>query len=330
MSTSPDLLKHLGGVPVDTPNYAGWWGEDVLFVDYKNGERNTPSPNGNGFKMSTPTKDLADALSVAASGATIFIRPHTDPHTHGRDPREITPYSGTALNWTIPFAKHHISIIGTGKLSKGGLANETYLRGHRGAVTPTLDIIGPYATVENLGFRYNVPVTEQVNSIINIDNYDETTQAGYAATINNCTFRDYTYGSTGHAAVWIESAHWCAVLGCTFEHSKIGIGVGSSKEKVNGVVIAGNTFTGATTDISIAIRLSDIDHVDINGNSFQFAQPAGGAPNSYIYTVGAVCGGVVRNNDFSTNSSTFATACTSVGQLVDVANTCNADLVWMK
>jgi len=327
MSGTPDMFTHMGGVPVGgASGYAGWWGNDTWFVDYKNGTRGVCAVNGAGNKMSAPTKDLADALSIAASGDTIFVRPHTDPHVHGRDPREITPYSTTALNWTIPYAKHHISIIGTGKLSKGGLAAETLLRGHRGAVTPTLRIAGAYATVENLCFKYNLPVTAQNNACIEIDNLTETTDAGYAATINNCTFREYSYASNGHGAIVIESSRWNAVLNCTFYDAWTGIWLGSSKNTVIGFVAEGNTFIADASDVGNDIRIPDAQHMDINGNSFQHAQPSAGAPNLYIYCAGTATG-VVRNNEFALDEANIDTLC-GISNMSDIANRSASDTVW--
>lgn len=323
MTTFADGLFQYGGAPVGrNTDYAGWWGEDVFFVDYKNGARGVL-----GKKINEPTKDLADALTNSTSGATIFMRPHTDPHVHGRDPREITPYSGTALNWTIPYAKHHISIIGTGKLSKGGLANETLLRGYRGATTPTLRIAGAYATVENLCFRYNLPVTAQNNACIEIDNKTETTDAGYAATINNCTFREYSYASNGHGAIVVESSRWNAVLNCTFYDAWCGIWLGSSKNTVIGFAAEGNTFIADASDVGNDIRIPDAQHMDIKKNSFQHAQPSAGAPNLYVYCAGTATG-TFEDNFLATTEATIGIAC-GLSNIVDVANKCGADTTWM-
>lgn len=308
-------------------NYADWWGNDVWYVDYKNGTRTASGGKQGKNNIGRAQKDLHNSLAECASGDTIYIRPHTDPHVHGRDPREITPYSGDALNWTIPYEKHHISIIGTGKISKGGLANETLLRGHRGATTPTLRIAGAYATVENLCFRYNLPITPQNNACIEIDNKTETTDAGYAATINNCTFREYSYASNGHGAIVVESSRWNAVLNCTFYDAWCGIWLGSSKNTVIGFVADGNTFIADAADVGNDIRIPDAQHMDIRNNSFQHAQPSAGAPNLYVYCAGTATG-TFENNYLATTEATIGTAA-GLSNIVDVANKCGADATWM-
>jgi len=332
MSIAPDRLYHLGGVPVCSgghDDYAGWWDSETWFIDYKNGTR---GPLQGKQDMKYPGKDLADALDNCTSGATIYMREHTDPHLHGRDPREITPYSTTALNWTIRQATHHVSIIGTGKIGVGGLASETLLRGYRGATTPILNILGAYPTIENLCFKGDEyePATNCVNSLVSVSNYPEATQSGYAATINNCTFR--TSASTNpYGALRFETGYWNSVINSTFWKCAMGVFVGSAGNVNYNASIVGNDFIGLDTDVDADIRLGDCANITIDNNNFQHALPAHatGDKLKYIISVGTAATGTASNNFFATTEIDIDAACTLI-DIAAVANKCSADTIWIK
>ena len=146
MSTSPDRLFHMGGAPVSGNPYLGMWGESTYFVDYDNG-----TTGGSGKTPASASKHLETAISNADANDVIYVRPRT-PATTSWDPNYIIPSSTS--NWTIPYTKHGLAIIGTGYGRGQGSQFYTYLRGTGTATaTPALDINAPWTLIENLSFH---------------------------------------------------------------------------------------------------------------------------------------------------------------------------------
>jgi hypothetical protein len=277
MSKVPDMMEHLGGVPVASANkYAGWWGQTVYFVDYDNG-----TVGASGLEMDTPQKNLATAISKANKWDVIYIRPR-DPSETGGDTNYITP--ATAANWEIPTGKYGISLIGTGVgLGMPGRW-QTYLRGESTVTSsPTLDIKSCCTTVENLAFHRGASTVGQVRSM-----FTNAVRYGFGNTISNCLFR-YADGAGG----FISDAAWYdTVQNSTFLRCRIGIYITSGNSVPTGITITGNDFIGLTTDIDADIFINDADRILIKDCYFNHAVPAhaSGSYLRYIYAATAATG----------------------------------------
>lgn len=329
MTTFGDQLKQFGGVPVASNEFAGWWGNDVWFVDYDNGIRANDEGHNN---MGKPQKDLYRAIADAAAGDIIYVRPRTGiGGTYWYTNVYITPASTEQANWTIPMAKSYLSIIGTMKsLPQGGQIHRPLLKGYTGVATPTINVLAPYFCMENMGISH---VSGQSSGLIKADYTTITTQRGYSAVINNCAFRNYAPSISQNAAVWFETGIYNMLVNSTFWKCRIGVELASAGRINEGNAVVNCDFYGAASDITCDIRTGDTAYTLIDSNRFNHGQPshaAGGAPvGKYVYVGGAAGGGLLSNNYFATNSSSMATACT-LSSIVDVGNKCNADSVWMK
>jgi len=317
MTTAPDMLKQFGGAPVSEQNFAGWWGNDVFFVDFDNGLRGQSGKDD----MSHPQKDLDQAITDASAGDVIYMRPRTSLYWHGSSPSVITP--PTATNWVVPQPLNHLSIIGT--TTGGGLTHGVTLRSYASLTTATLMFHAQYCTIENLGFQ---GIDEQVSEGI-VQSRKETigTHEGYALTVNRCNFQVYKSSNAG--ALVFNSGRYNQCLNSTFWHNYVGIWLGNTFNNIHGSQIIGNIFRGATGDIDADIVIGDSSHTLIHGNIFDHAQPAysSGIRLKYIQCTGTSTG-IISNNYFATTEATIGTAC-SLGTMVDVANKCGDSTVWM-
>lgn len=318
MTTFGDQLKQFGGVPVASDKFAGWWGNNVWFVDYDNGIR----ANDEGMNdIKHPQKDLDLAIADASAGDVIYIRPRTSVYRYGSSPEVITP--PTATNWVVPKALHHLSIIGT--TTGGGLTHGVSLRSYQGLATFTLRFYAQYCTLENIGFH---AIAEQINSgCVEAKEDDPGTHEGYALTVNRCNFQVYKSGHGG--ALVFNSGRYNQCLNSSFWHNEVSIFLSPERKTIQGQFIIGNKFLGTTTDIDCDIVIGNSNHIFIDSNIFDHAIPAlsGGLKNKYICTTGTAYG-VVSNNYFATGSLGFNDT-NSIDGMVDVANKCGHSSVWM-
>lgn len=158
------------GIPVEggaPTRFYGWWGEQSWFVD-----RSFGSDSNSGKQPTDAFQYLDTAIAAADAWDTIYVRPMTPDAT---DPGRIRP-KATTLNWTIPNAKHGLSIIGAGPVIKDNSAiNITHLRGAASATTgAVLDIKAPGCTVENIHWHdgavgYNFEVISVAKAVEDID-----------------------------------------------------------------------------------------------------------------------------------------------------------------
>jgi len=278
MSVAPNLLRHLGGVPVaSAANFAAWWGRKMWFVDYDSG---TTGAYGN--DMLSPQKNLKTILDHTDFGAGdgVFIKPRT-PDVSGGDPAAITPAS--AVNWTIANADHSVSLIGTGL---GGYI--TRLQGH-GSVTayPTLQINAPFVCLENLGLRRGA----STSGIVKI--YSAASAYNFGCVLKNCHIRL----ADAAGGVIIESAWYTKLLDCTFSSCRIGVYIGASISVPAEIVIAGGEFIGLTSEIDGNIFSSGaVTRISVHDMIMNHAVPAfsGGSIARYI-KFSATSTGLVAN-----------------------------------
>jgi hypothetical protein len=315
------MLKQFGGAPVASDRFAGWWGNDVWFVDFDNGVRTSQKGKND---IENPQKDLYQAITDSGAGDVIYIRPRTTVGDRGTSATSITPASTEAVNWTIPLANPHMSIIGTG--SPNALEKGVKLQAYAASTSPTITVLAPYVTFENVGF--NGISTQTDFGILYANSEDLTTDNGYACTVNNCTFHVYPVQAGG--AVFFESCRYGQVINSSFWHNVISIYLGSAGRVCQGTIIQNCDFHGATTDVDADIYSGDVNHFTIDNCRFHHGQPAkdGGVYKYYIINNGSSAGtGMVSNCTFGTTEGTMdAVACVLNG-LLDVANKCGGTLL---
>jgi len=312
MTTAPDMLKQFGGVPVASDKFAGWWGNDVWFVDYDNGVRTSQKGKND---MGNPQKDLYQATTDAGAGDTIYIRPRTTVGSRGTHQTPITPAASEAANITIARTQHHLSIIGTEEHC--GLQNGVILQGYSGVNTPTITILSPYCTFENIGFQQ---ASAQLLGSLSVLGMIPATKEGFGCTVNNCNFHNHP--STGYGAILFDSGRYNQCLNSSFWHCVVGVNLGASQLGIQGAVVQNCDFYGADTDVDTDIQIATGSHLLIADNRFHHAQPnyTTGAYKMYVKVVTSGAGLLV-NNWFGTTDIDIDTACT-IGSLIDLGNKC--------
>jgi len=301
MTTFPDQVFQLGGMPVTSNRYEGMWGNKVFFVDYDNG-----SANSNGRTPTRAMKYLQDAIDAAGEWDVIYVRPR-DPDSSGGDPQHHLPESTT--QWSIVYTKHGLSLIGTGLGVGMRQANMTRLQGASTATGSVLTVYAPYTNVENITFKRG----SSTGAGLLIEG-QTSGGSGYAfdCTVNNCGF--WKIGATAtKGAVYLESAWHCLVANSHFEECAKGVGVGVSGSSVVGINVIGCTFNGIDTTIDADIYAtagSTITEVLIDRCLFAHDIPALASGNSYNkYVDFATASGLFSNSVIGSETTTIATNC---------------------
>lgn len=319
MTTAPDMLYHLGGVPVGADNFAGWWGNDVWFVDFDNGIRASQKGKND---MGNPQKDIYQAVTDSAAHDTIYLRPRTTVGTRGTHQTPQTPAATEAANLTIPQTHNHLTIIGTKRYC--GLQNGVILEGYAAVNTPTIKVLAPYFTVENVTFQQN---SSQLLGSLNVIGMTPGTNDGFGATVNNCAF--HVHKSTGYGAILFDSGRYNRCINSHFWHCVVGINLGASAAAIQGAIIQNCDFSGLGTDVDTDIQIATGQHILIDSNRFNHTLPAytTGAYKKFIQVVTSATG-VISNNWFAEADAGFDEA-VAQDSMEDVGNKCGADLVWM-
>lgn len=319
MSTAPDMLYHLGGVPVGHNNFAGWWGNDVWFVDYDNGIRATQRGKNN---MKAPQKDIYRSVADAGPGDTIYVRPRTTVGTQGTNQSPITPAATEAANITIARTQHHLSIIGT-KAHVGIQSGAPFLQGYAGVNTPFFNVLAPYATFENLVFNQ---ASAQLKGSINVISGTPGTNDGFGCVVNNCGF--HVHKSTSYGAILFDSGRYNQCLNSEFWHCVVGVNFGASAMSTQGGLVSNCGFHGVTTDVDTDIQIATGGHISIDNCRFNHAQPAyaTGAYKMFVQVVTS-CTGVMSNCTFASAEITMDTMCV-LDSIIDVASKAAGDGTW--
>jgi hypothetical protein len=296
-SVAPNLLQHLGGVPVASAgNFAGWWGRKIWFVDFDSG---TTGAYGN--DMLKPQKNLKTILdhSDFGPGDGVFIKPRT-PDTTGGDPNAITP--AAAANWSIAYADHNVHLIGTGV---GGYM--TRLQGHASVTaSPTLTVNAPFVVLENLGFRRGGSTSGIVKFVTNA-----STGYSFGSIMNYCHLR--LADSAG--GVIIESAWYTKILNTEFSSCNRGLVIGASNSVPVEIVVDWCKWISAVGDVTADIFASGaVTRISISNFIMNHAVPSGGSPNRYV-SIGATSTGTIVNGSTGAVDPTIADNMTLNGVL---------------
>lgn len=304
MSTFPDRLYHMGGVPVASlsrQEYAGWWGESY-FVDYDYG-----SDGNNGTSVRTPYKYLAKAISAARKWDVIYIRPR-EPSTSVGSPTGHLPASTT--NWTIPYTKHGLTLIGTNVGAGLGSSYGCLLQGTATAgATPALYIKAPLVTCENLGFHRGGSNLGVTGVAVKASYTDAGTDQAYQLTFSNCSFIDSDYGAGGKSyGLQLDSAWFSSVLNCSFFDCGFGLELKTTNSVPWGCQIIGCQFHAVANNVKCDIHLpGGVKNIVITGCNFDHTIPNAGAPNRYVYAAGTTSTGIISNCYSGAAGATVAT-----------------------
>jgi len=295
----PNGVSSFGGPVTGGAGYRfdGWWDNDIWFVDFDNG-----STGWEGKEMSTPATNLYQCLNVAGAGDTIFVRERTSVPSVGSNNAVITPAAAQAANWTIGQTQHHLSIIGTSR--NQGLAHGVMFQSYAALTTPTINVLAPYCTIENVGFK---GIAAQVaNGLVQGYSYTPGTEDGFALTIDNCQIN--VYQSSNGGGVVFDSGRYCRVLNTDFWHCRSGVELASTAGNIHGSVVQNCNFFGQDTDIDVDILLGDNSHTWIDSCNFLHDVPAkaGGSRTKYIQSVGT-SEGVISRCTFGTEAEAKAT-----------------------
>jgi len=295
-----------GGVPIigsggGPTRFYGWWTGNAYFVDNTNG-----SNSNSGLEPGKAKLDLASAITAASAGDVIYIRPKAIVSA-ATDPTYITP--ATAANWTIPYAKYNLSVIGAGPQLGPGQIHMTYLRGHASVTTgtygsATLTVNAPYTSIENLAFHRGGNTRALVE--FHGDGLTTTALNAFGSSVNNCEFR---YGNASMTAgLYVVDSWYCGAYNCHFQRNNpVAIRFYGSVSTAVGNYVVGNIFDGVVADMSCYVNIAGLpDYSYIRDNFFNSAVPTAGLAK-YIYNEAHVNTGLIANNYFGADLSTVTT-----------------------
>jgi len=205
MSVAPDMLFHLGGVPVGNAIGANPWSR-AYFVDGTSGksDRNGTSP---GRSVSTVTL----GISKASAGDVVYVRQLLPVATDMTDP---TAY---AENLVLPVAKYNLSIVGCGNNPH----NPFYTQIKASAAGYGVELKGTSFLLENLDFNKGSATTGMI--FINGDN--GTTSMAWGGLISHCHIRNAN--SAANAGIKTYAGSYNTISNCIFEACHTGINIAS-------------------------------------------------------------------------------------------------------
>jgi hypothetical protein len=265
-----------------------WPSETVRFVDFDNG-----AVGNQGLKPSNAYKYLDTAISDAAHGDVIYIRPRSPelgaagvgPY-YGGDPGDITPQTAST-NWTIAYTKYGLSLIGTGTGIGVAGAQQTTLQGDATITsTPVFTVNAPYVTFENFGIKPGASTTGLIKQSFTNDAADQA----WANSYYKIWFRNVD-GQAASYSLLIDAGSYDNVIGCNFSGHKIGIRLDSINSNVNRIIVRDCDFETATTTAKAHIYSTGaITRVLFDKLTMMGTIPAGGSPNLYISIAAASTG----------------------------------------
>jgi hypothetical protein len=312
MTTFGDQVKEFGGVPVSNNRYAGWFGNDVWYVDDIEGlagnEGNAPEK---------AKKTIQEAVDAAGLQDTIFLRPRAIAvgayHTHGY-------YSGSVI---IDNALLGLSLIGTGGGGRRGWgANiQCAIEPDVGSTAATILVQAPGVSIENVMVK---AITGSLGGGIGATN--AANNEVYGLTISNCGFKDFVDTAAPYGSVHLDSVHWATIQHCIFQEGGVGVVLGSALQAIRASMIRDCDFWGQASDWANDIRVSDCKNIVIDNCRFNHALPTGGAPNIFIQFVGTAGTGIVSDCRFAHDTADEAVCMGLVGTVLN-SNCYGADTI---
>lgn len=236
MSTVPDMLFHMGGVPVANALYANPW-STPYFVD---GDHGTAGALADSPESAVTTVTLA--LAQASDGDVIYVRQRA-PATDATDP---TAY---AENLVIPYAKYGMSIVGTGNNPH----NPFYTQIKANAAGYGVKIQAPSTTIENIDFNKGSATT----GVIYFSGDVNTTDMGWGCLISNCHIRNAS--SAANAAVMMYGGSYNTLHNIDFEACHTGVVIQSGGTyPIRSLRIQDCRFKGSNASAVAGTNIKDI------------------------------------------------------------------------
>lgn len=302
MSTVPDLLRHLGGVPVGGSGFQGWWGDDIYFADFDHG-----TVGGGAKSPEEACKYLDTAIALAGPNDTIYVRPRApevggDDIHYSSDPGDITPES-TTVNWTIPWTSYGLSLIGTGIGVGHTGAQRTNLQGASSATAtnPVLTLNAPFCNIENIGLKNG---NSTASLIYTKWANDSSTQAGMNS-FYNVWFRN-TKNPATFKGLHMDSGNYDSVIKCNFSSMDFGIYLESNNSETSSLVIRDCDFLALPAEVDCDIfSTGGAKRVLITRCNFNHIIPSGGT-NLYI-SFGAASTGLFSDSYMGAAATTIGT-----------------------
>ena len=277
------------GAPVMNNNYAGWWGNEILFVDDIDG-----SDDNNGTEPTSAKKTVQGAIDLAGPQDTIFVRP-----------RNVTvgAYSGhgyiTNLVSNIATGEdvQGLSIIGTHSGKGIGANSQCALAGVSAVTTATVLVESPCVNIENFLIKM---ISGQTGGCIGAV---DTTARSWGLTVNNCSFKNFitANNATKIAAIMLDNNHWTTIENSFFRECYWGINFGSSAGVIEGLYVRNCEFVGAAATWESDIYMGDVKNIIIDSCRFAHALPAfpTGTGLHYITMAGSAGTGIISNCNIS-------------------------------
>ena len=309
MSTNFKYGLKSRGMPITSAGtYAGWWGNDVWFVDDQNGN----DANGGADPLNA-VKTIQAAINLAGANDTIFLRP--------RDLGGDVEYPGYSAhgyytgNVATKTTQQGLSIIGTGSGSGITSKVQVMIEPTSGSTAATIQVNSPCVSIENVGVKQIDESTGNAGGGINATSTYNTVQA-WGLTVSNCFFKDFQSAGSGMGTITLNTAHWATIQHCYFRESDMAIRIQSIEALVKAPTIKDCTFSGAAADIDVCIMMGDVKNLLIDECTFLSAKPTAGTKDIYIYMSGTVGSGIVSNCRFSHVTKTITHVITIVGQVL--------------
>jgi len=205
MSIAPDMLFHMGGVPVGSAIGANPWSK-AHFVDATNGV-----DTHDGKTPGTAKATIQAAVTAAVAGDVIYVRQLEPVQTDMTDP---TAY---AENLVLPVDKYNLSIIGCGNNPH----NPFYTQIKASAAGYGVELKGTSFRLENLDFNKGSATTGMI--FINGDN--GTTAMAWGGLISHCHIRNAN--SAANAGIKTYGGSYNTIYGSIFEACHTGINIAS-------------------------------------------------------------------------------------------------------
>jgi len=197
MSGTPDMLTHLGGVPVGSARYSNPWATHYFVDDIGGSDAN------DGSAPDRSKKTVQAAITAASAGDVIYINPmvYVDGQGAGRYDEILT----------VPVATTDLSIIGVRNFNNTEFGVRLYSASANYVLTSAAAVLH----LENLAFFANTSAYGSVNLQQSPSGYS---QRNDGATLYNCNFK----GGTTAKGVYIEGGQATRVIGCVVNHAAAG------------------------------------------------------------------------------------------------------------
>lgn len=269
-------------VPLAGNPFAGFWNSKVWFVDGDSG-----SNGAYGRDASKPLETIGKAISLASAYDTIYVKP-LEPATDASDPGTYDEVL------TIPYAKHHLSIIGAVNQNHD-LFYGPKLKQSTATAVPVVDVLAPRFVLEN--FTVHRRGTNTAGVFLEGETGYATNAGSVSSHIVNCMMR---YGTAALPGVFMEWGYHSSVYGCSFWASDTGVYITGQSVPQRGMSVINCRFmaNNGTVNIGPEIRLLGASTEVLIKNCDFGDVPSGG---SYIQATGVV-DGVISKCNFAANS----------------------------